>query len=121
MFVAGGFDAHLMSTGELIVPYETPCVDCYVSYFSKSLADWKPSYNLNAIEETNVEKGNFEVGGLSSMSLFSISYAVISIIDYIATNDARRNKGRGELLIDEMKITYLNIPKNPNCKTCGKE
>ena len=121
MFVAGGFDAHLMSTGELIVPYETPCVDCYVSYFSQSLADWKPSYNLNAIEETNVKKGNFEVGGLSSMSLFSISYAVISIIDYIATNDPIRNKGRGELLLDEMKITYLNIPKNPNCKTCGKK
>jgi len=121
MFVAGGFDAHLMSTGELIVPYETPCVDCYVSYFSQSLADWKPSYNLNAIEETNIKKGNVEVGGLSSMSLFSISYAVISIIDYIATNDALRNKGRGELLLDEMKITYLNIPKNPNCKTCGKE
>ena len=55
------------------------------------------------------------------MSLFSISYAVISIIDYIATKDALRNKGRGELLLDEMKITYLNIPKNPNCKTCGKK
>lgn len=121
MFVAGGFDAHLMSTGELIVPYETPCVDCYVSYFSQSLTDWKPSYNLNAIEEINIKKGNFEVGGLSSMSLFSISYAVISIIDYIATKEALRNKGRGELLIDEMKITYLNIPKNPNCKTCGKK
>lgn len=29
MYVAGGFDAHSMSTGEMIVPHVTSCIDCY--------------------------------------------------------------------------------------------
>ena len=32
-FIAGGFDAHLSSTGELIIPYVTPCVECYADHF----------------------------------------------------------------------------------------
>ena len=29
MYVAGGFDAHSISTGEMIVPHVTSCIDCY--------------------------------------------------------------------------------------------
>ena len=32
-YIAGGFDAHLASTGELIIPYVTPCVECYAGHF----------------------------------------------------------------------------------------
>ena len=65
---------------------------------------------------------NMYTGNSISERVKKIKYTGISEgLDYIATKDALRNKGRGELLIDEMKITYLNIPKNPNCKTCGKE
>lgn len=104
LFVAGGFDAHLMSTGELIISDKTPCVDCYTSYFTETLKDWKPKYNKKAIE--NDRKNIFEVGGLASMSLFSISYGVMEIIKYLADNDYV-GRGRGELLFEDIKIAYL--------------
>ena len=122
LYVAGGFDAHLMSTGELIVPHITPCVDCYISYFTKSLQDWKPKYNVEALE---VQKTNdneiFEVGGLSSMSLFAVSYAMIVILNFIVTGNAEYSKGRGELLFNAMEIKYLNVPKNLQCDVCGNK
>jgi molybdopterin-synthase adenylyltransferase len=118
LYVAGGFDAHLMSTGELIVPRVTPCVDCYTSFLTETLKDWQPKYNMNAITEQEYRDNIFEVGGLASMSLFSISYAVIVILNYIATGDALYSRGRGDLLFDELHIHYLNISKNPNCDVC---
>lgn len=121
LYVGGGFDAHLMSTGELIVPNVTPCVDCYTAYFTESLKDWKPKYNVDAITEKEYNDNIFEVGGLSSMSLFSISYATIVIINYLITGDAKFSKGRGELLFDNLCINYLNVSRNPNCKICGKK
>lgn len=122
LYVAGGFDAHLMSTGELIVPHLTPCVDCYISYFTQSLQNWKPKYNVEALD---VQKTNgneiFEVGGLSSMSLFAVSYAMIVILNYIVTENSAYTKGRGELLFDTMEIKYLNVPKNLQCNVCGEK
>lgn len=116
LFVGGGFDGHLMSTGELIIPDKTPCVDCYIDYFTESLKDWKPKYNKKAIKN---EKFNiFEVGGLSSMALFSVSYGVIEILKYLANNEYI-GKGRGELLFENLEINYINVKKNKHCKICG--
>ncbi len=36
-YIAGGFDAHLASTGELIIPFVTLCVECYASHFKQTL------------------------------------------------------------------------------------
>ena len=119
LYVAGGFDAHLMSTGELIVPDETPCVDCYTSFFQKALRNWNPQYNTQAVSELHQANEQFEVGGLASMSLFSISYAVIIILSYMVTGDAHYSQGRGEMLFDQLQIEYLNITKNPHCHVCG--
>lgn len=117
LYVAGGFDGHLMSTGELIIPDKTPCVDCYINHFTESLKGWKPNYNKKAIE---IEDENiFEVGGLPSMSLFSISYAVIEIMKYFA-NIEYLGKGRGELLFENLEINYLKVEKNKNCIVCGE-
>ena len=119
LYVAGGFDAHLMSTGELVIPYETPCVDCYTNYFTTRLKDWKPHYNVNAVPETELRQNIFEVGGLSSMTLWAVSYAAMVILQYIATGKSEVSKGRGELLFEELKVNYLNIPKNRGCHVCG--
>ena len=56
-YIAGGFDAHLASTGELIIPYVTPCAACYATYFDEQLKDWKPA------KHPVVERAN-EIGGL---------------------------------------------------------
>lgn len=113
-FVAGGFDAHLASTGELIIPYTTPCVECYAGHFKEVLKDWKP-------KEHPVKGRYTEIGGLASMSLFSTSYACIEIIKCLAglVEMDDNFKVRGEFLFTDMSLTYLNVKKNPNCPVCG--
>lgn len=121
LYVAGGFDAHLMSTGELIIPDITPCVDCYVAYFTEKLKNWKPNYNTNAISSEHKNNNFYEVGGLASQSLFSISYAVIVILDYIGSGSTSSCKGRGEMMLDAMNINYIRIDKNPLCHVCSSK
>lgn len=113
-FVAGGFDAHLASTGELIVPYVTPCVECYATHFKETLKDWKPKKHPVKMRYT-------EIGGLASMSLFSASFATIEIIKYIAgLIEMKENfKVRGELLFNDLSLTFLDVKKNPECPICG--
>lgn len=113
-YIAGGFDAHLASTGELIIPYVTPCVECYATHFKEVLKDWKPKNHP-------VMKRFTEIGGLSSMSLFSSSYACIEIIKYIAGLVEMQDsfKIRGEFLFHDMSLSYLNVKKNPECPICG--
>lgn len=113
-YIAGGFDAHLASTGELVVPYITPCVECYATHFKRSLAGWKP-------RKHPVVKRYREIGGLSSMSLFSASYAAIDIIKYLAglQNVLEIAKSRGEFLITDMSLQYLDIVRDPQCHVCG--
>jgi molybdopterin/thiamine biosynthesis adenylyltransferase len=113
-YIAGGFDAHLASTGELIIPYVTPCVECYAGHFKETLKGWKP-------RKHPVKNRYTEIGGLSSMSLFSSSYACIEIIKYLAglVNMEDNYKIRGEFLFNDMSLTYLNVKRNPNCPICG--
>lgn len=113
-FIAGGFDAHLASTGEIIIPYITPCVECYAGHFKETLKDWKP-------KKHPVKTRYREIGGLASMSLFSSSYACIEIIKYIAGLVEMKDnfKIRGEFLFHDMSLTYLNVEKNPDCPICG--
>ena len=114
-YIAGGFDAHLASTGEIIIPYVTPCVECYASHFKESLKNWKP-------KKHPVKQRDLEIGGLASMTLFSSSFAVIEILKYIAgiVDIKESYKVRGELLFSDLKITYLNVSKNPECPICGR-
>lgn len=113
-YIGGGFDIHLMSTGELIIPRMTPCVECYTQYFKKKLSNWKPENKKNA------DKFN-EYGGLSSLSLFSASYASMQILRYIADEEKEHFKKlvRGEVDFNKYSINYLDVKKNELCKTCG--
>lgn len=114
-FIAGGFDAHLASTGELIIPGVTPCVECYATHFKEALKDWKPKVHP-------VKERINEIGGLASMSLFSSSFAVTEIIKYITdiVPILESYKTRGELLFRDLNLTYITLDKNPDCQICGK-
>ncbi len=116
-FIAGGFDAHLASTGEIIIPHVSPCVECYANYFKVKLKNWKP------IRSKKVHMYYKEIGGLSSMSLFSSSYACIEIIKVIADliDYNEDNQVRGELLFDDLSLTYLDVKRDPKCLVCGDE
>jgi len=112
-YIGGGFDIHVMSTGELIIPGKTPCVNCYTRYFKKKLADWQPE-NKKVVDKHN------EYGGLSPESLFSASYGVIQIIKYICGFDFASEKlTRGEVDFENYKFQYLDVKKDPNCPVCG--
>lgn len=113
-YIAGGFDAHLASTGELVIPYITPCIECYANHFKVTLKDWKPKSHP-------VKERYREIGGLASMSLFSSSYACIEIIKYIAglIEMTSKYKVRGEFLFHDMSLTYLNVERDPACPICG--
>lgn len=112
-YIAGGFDAHLASTGELIIPGVTPCVECYTKHFKTALKGWKP------IVHPVVNRFN-EIGGLASMTLFSASYAVIEIIKYVGGLVELNNnfKTRGELSFYNLNINYLNVDRNHECEIC---
>lgn len=114
-FIGGGFDAHLASTGEIIIPGITPCVDCYATYFSEKLKDWKP-------KKHPVKERYSQIGGISSMSLFSSSFAAIEIIKYICGLIDKDDyyKTRGEMVFNDMELTYLNVQKNDNCLVCSE-
>lgn len=112
-YIAGGFDIHVMSTGELIIPGVTPCVNCYMKYFKKKLSNWTP-------ENKKVQDSFNEYGGFSSQSLFSASYAVVRILKYICNNEIKsENLTRGEVDFETYKIQYLDVKKDPDCVICG--
>lgn len=116
LFVTGGFDAHLASLGEMIVPFKTPCSDCYNSYFKKSLKDWKPVKHVI----TNRDKG---IGGLVSLNIFSASTAMLSILQYFISPSTflSRSSGRGEFKFDSYSIDSFTVKKDPNCEVCREQ
>lgn len=114
-YIAGGFDAHLASTGELIIPHLTPCVECYAGYFKKALKDWNPKPHP-------VMERHKEAGGLSCLSLFSSSFACIEIIKCLTglTDIKESFKTRGEFLFDDMSLYFFDVRKDPDCPVCGE-
>lgn len=105
MFVAGGFDAHSMSTGELIVKNLTGTIDQYQAIFKEKLKDWKPTYSLN-MHYKNINLGG--AGSLPSCSLFSASSACMRIIYYFL-NVPFNISQRGEYCLNEGKIHWINL------------
>lgn len=112
-YIAGGFDIHVMSTGELIIPGKTPCVNCYLKFFNKTLSNWKPE-NKKVIDYQN------EYGGFASQSLFAASYAVMQFIKYLCgfAFDAEKLT-RGEVDFDSYAIQYLDVKRDSSCPVCG--
>ena len=115
-YICGGFDAHLASTGEIVIPYVTPCAACYATFFKEKLSNWVP-------ERHPIKTRYNEIGGLPSMTLFSSSFAAIEIIKYIASLvDMNKNyKKRAEFFFDGMDLQYLEPLKNPECDVCGRK
>jgi molybdopterin/thiamine biosynthesis adenylyltransferase len=122
MYVAGGFDAHSMSTGEFIIPGKTACIDCYINSFTKALKDWKPIYNEYSNEEIEYENiKDIIIGGSGSIvqnSLFSASYATMNIIFYLIGYDNLKER-RGEYLPNKGIFSWVNFTKE-ECEICKR-
>lgn len=112
LLVAGGFDAHLASLSEMIVPGQTPCSDCYAKYFEETLRGWKP------ISHPIVDRRR-GFGGLPSLSAFASSAAVLKIVRLLSERGGDIEQGRGEFLFDQYSIDSFKVARNPECPTCG--
>ncbi|TYC60795.1 ThiF family adenylyltransferase [Zoogloea oleivorans] len=125
-YVAGGFDAHLMSSGELIFPPFTPCIDCAQKTFSVALENWKPTYS--SIEDSD-ENISFETtnnyiaggsGGFVALSAFSANLASLRILEFISGDSSINfNTVRYEYLINSGFTTEFEMQKQENCCVCN--
>ena len=113
LLVAGGFDAHLASLSELVIPGQTPCSDCYALYFKNALSGWKPT----AHPIVNKSRG---FGGLPTLSVFAASSAVLKIMRLLSSSSIDVEHGRGEFLFDKYQIINFAVERNLNCPTCGQ-
>ncbi|WBF66042.1 ThiF family adenylyltransferase [Desulfovibrio subterraneus] len=115
LVAAGGFDAHLASLGELLVPNVTPCADCYATFFHESLKDWKP------IPHPVTEREGW-FGGLSSLSTFSASTSALEILFYFMNQDDQQvvSGGRGEFLFHDYSLDSYTVERDENCQSCGE-
>jgi molybdopterin/thiamine biosynthesis adenylyltransferase len=115
VLAAGGFDAHLASLGELLIPHVTPCADCYATFFHESLKDWKPI--PHPVKE---REGWF--GGLGSLSTFSASTAALDILGYFMNPEDRKAApgGRGEFLFHDYSLDTFVVERDKECQSCGE-
>lgn len=132
LYVMGGFDAHLMSSGELVCPPHTPCIDCIQQHFNIALRDWKPTYvNLDKSEQLMLQENEIlstdnhrylgSAGGLAIMSSFSAHLSMIRVLHFLA-NDSLFNydTNRYEYLPNSGEVTEVNIQKQKGCIICDK-
>lgn len=129
LYVAGGFEAHYMSTGEFIIPHLTPCADCYSRTFTRALEDWQPVYastqSLEDQEKTPRKEVKVGVSGLHSQSLFSISCATLEIVKYLVnvlpaggTYLPESFQKRGEYLPNKGMMTQFKLQRQADCDVC---
>ena len=112
LLVVGGFNAHLGSLSELVIPGVTPCSDCYADYFHEALKEWIP------IEHPVAERGD-AAGGLSSLAAFSAGSAAMKVLGYF-TGDGEPEGGRGELLFDDYRLDAFKVERRPDCPICSR-
>lgn len=127
LYVSGGFDAHLMSSGELIFPPHTPCIDCAQHTFSKALKGWKPVYSLvnsPQIKTSNPIYNNYipgGPGGLAMMNGFSANLCCMKLINFLLDDSAYSYvNSRYEYLPNEGKMTNFELVKQNGCKICNE-
>lgn len=129
LYVAGGFDAHLMSSGELIYPPFTPCIDCSQQTFTKALDGWKPTYSLietsgSIIENDKfVQESNYTVGGsggLIMMSSFSANLSCMKIIQFLCEDSTLDYTPiRYEYLANKGVMTEFSLSRQEKCNVCN--
>lgn len=124
LYVTGGFDAHLMSTGEFIIPGITPCADCCSNTFKHALKEWKPKYAQEP-NKTNTDPQKKSIngsGGIASMSLFSSSYATSQIINFLVRGNSSISKlsSRGEYLFNMGTMTWIQLMEQEGCDFCSR-
>lgn len=111
LLVAGGFDAHLGSLGEMIIPGITPCADCYAEHFSEALKDWVPVRHPIGDRREGA-------GGLCSMAVFAAGSAAMQVLR-LFTGESAPVGGRGEMLFESYRLDAFTVARRPDCPVCS--
>jgi molybdopterin-synthase adenylyltransferase len=111
LLVAGGFDAHLASVSEMIVPGLTPCADCYADYFEEALVDWAPI-------DHPVPDRREAAGGLCSLTVFAAGAAAMEVVR-LFTGQGDPRSGRGELLFEDYRLESFSVARREDCPVCS--
>jgi molybdopterin/thiamine biosynthesis adenylyltransferase len=131
LYVAGGFDAHLMSSGELISPPKTPCIDCAQKTFTNALGEWKPTYSTItpsiANNSTNFsdDQGTSDYiaggpGGVAAMSGFSANLGSLRMIQFLVEDSTfDYTTKRHEYLINGGTMTDFEMQRQEGCSVCN--
>ncbi|MCY1697215.1 ThiF family adenylyltransferase [Lelliottia sp. SL45] len=127
LYVSGGFDAHLMSSGELIFPPHTPCIDCAQNTFSNALKGWNPVYSIVNNPQLELSKSIYDnyipggPGGLAMMNGFSANLSCMKIVHFLLNDSAFSYvNNRYEYLPNEGKMTNFELVKQSGCKICNE-
>lgn len=124
LYISGGFDAHFMSSGELISPPFTPCIDCAQNTFSKALKEWKPIYTETERDTIKSDSPRTEYisggpGGLAMMSAFSANLCCIKILQFLLDDSTFDYKcERYEYLPNMGEMTKFSLKKQKGCFIC---
>lgn len=131
LYVVGGFDAHLMSSGELVYPPFTPCITCIQKTFHDALLDWKPTYTK--AREYNQLVDDFDhflfneaqkiggAGGLPMMSNYSGYIASLKIIHFLVEDpNYDYSSLRYEYLPNKGTLTGFSLLKQDGCDVCNR-
>lgn len=132
LYVAGGFDAHLMSSGEMVHPPYTPCIDCIQNTFSKALDGWKPIYTRvediqQLIDNTKLvcnQSLTYDIGaagGLALMSGYSAYLSCLKIIQFLTEHSKYDfSTIRYEYIPNRGKLTSFKLSKQESCHVCNR-
>ena len=137
LYVMGGFDAHLMSSGELVYPPKTPCISCIQKTFSNALEDWQPTYiTTNSFQQMdmsaldiNIDKKQHDIkftnniggaGGMIMMSAYSANISSLKIIHFLIDDPHYDYQiMRYEYLPNTGKMTGFGLLKQEGCDVCN--
>ena len=122
-----------MSSGELINPPNTPCIDCVQKTFNIALKDWKPTYSnvvndINTVTESHHSDlpkiENYQIGGaggLAMMSGFSAYLSALTLLRFLAENEFYQYKTvRYEYLPNSGEMTEFEMEKQEKCNVCNR-
>ncbi len=113
--IGGGYNLHLTLIGQVIIPHETACVNC----FRKNLEE------INKIDDKNIKKLNMpnrKIGSFPPLSALSASITSNEAFKILAKiNSLNMINKRTEFLLENMNFKNLDMTKREDCEWCGKK
>lgn len=115
LVVAGGYNLHLSLIGLSIVPGETACFDCSLTYFRKKLDPEK-------LQVKKLPRQNRNIGNIAPLAAITASIASMEAIRLAIHDDrfppAMRGR-RGEFNFMDENFDWVDIPRQTDCPTCA--